>query len=35
MIAYLLLRLAAHESRSRMPTIRFADVVTACLFVRK
>ena len=35
MIAYLLLRLAARESRSRMPAIRFADLVAAALFVRK
>lgn len=35
MIAYLLLRLAARASRSRMPAIRFADLVAACLLVRK
>lgn len=35
MIAYLLLRLAARESRSRMPAIRFADLVASALFVRK
>lgn len=35
MIAYLLLRLAARESWSKMPAIRFADLVATCLFVRK
>jgi len=35
MIAYLLLRLAARESRSKMPAIRFADLAAAALFVRK
>ena len=35
MIAYLLLRLAARESRSRMPAIRFANLVASALFVRK
>ena len=35
MIAYLLLRLAARESRLALPAIRFAQLVTGCLFVRK
>ena len=35
MIAYLLLRIAARQSRRAMPAIRFAELVTACLFVRK
>jgi putative transposase len=35
MIAYLLLRLAARESRLTMPAIRFAQLVRECLFVRK
>jgi putative transposase len=35
MIAYLLLRIAARESRLIMPAIRFAGLVTASLFVRK
>jgi hypothetical protein len=35
MIAYLLLRLAAGQSRSSMPAIRFADLAAAALFVRK
>ena len=35
MIAYLLLRIAARESRASMPAIRFADLVAAALFVRK
>ena len=35
MIAYLLLRIAAHHSRLAMPAIRFADLVSACLFARK
>jgi putative transposase len=35
MIAYLLLRIAARESRLTMPAIRFAELVANCLFVRK
>jgi IS4 transposase len=35
MIAYLLLRIAARESRLIMPAIRFAGLVAALLFVRK
>jgi putative transposase len=35
MIAYLLLRIAARESRLKMPAIRFAELVASCLFVRK
>jgi putative transposase len=35
MIAYLLLRIAARESRVLMPAIRFAGLVAASLFVRK
>ena len=35
MIAYLLLRIAARQSRLTMPAIRFAELVANCLFVRK
>ncbi len=35
MIAYLLLRIAARESRIIMPAIRFAGLIAASLFVRK
>lgn len=35
MIAYLLLRIAARESRLTMTAIRFAELVANCLFVRK
>jgi len=35
MIAYLLLRIAARHSRIALPAIRFADLITSCLFVRK
>ena len=35
MIAYLLLRIAARHSRVTVPAIRFADLVSACLFARK
>ncbi len=35
MIAYLLLRIAARESRLLMPAIRFADLVASSLFARK
>ena len=35
MIAYLLLRIAARQSRVIVPAIRFADLVSACLFARK
>jgi putative transposase len=35
MIAYLLLRIAARESRLTMPPIRFAELTRACIFTRK
>ena len=35
MIAFLLLRIAARESRRNLPPIRFADLVRSCLFTRK
>ena len=35
MIAYLLLRLAARDSRLAIPAIRFAELISACLFIRK
>jgi len=35
MIAYLLLRIAARQSRIAMPAIRFADLIASCLFTRK
>jgi len=35
MIAYLLLRIAARESRLTIPAIRFAELIAGCLFVRK
>jgi IS4 transposase len=35
MIAYLLLRIAARQSRLTMPAIRFAELVANCLFIRK
>ena len=35
MIAYLLLRIAARESRMNIPDIRFAELVAANLFIRK
>jgi putative transposase len=35
MIAYLLLRIAARESRLAAPAIRFAELVARCLFTRK
>jgi putative transposase len=35
MIAYLLLRIAARQSRLAMPAIRFADLIAGCLFTRK
>jgi putative transposase len=35
MIAYLLLRIAARQSRTAIPAIRFADLITGCLFARK
>jgi putative transposase len=35
MIAYLLLRIAARQSRLAMPALRFAELVANCLFVRK
>lgn len=35
MIAYLLLRIAARQSRRAMPAIRFAELVASSLFVRK
>jgi putative transposase len=35
MIAYLLLRIAARQSRLAMPAIRFANLIAGCLFTRK
>ena len=35
MIAFLLLRIAARHSRSKLPPIRFAGLVARCLFTRK
>lgn len=35
MIAYLLLRIAARQSRLALPAIRFANLVAGCLFTRK
>jgi hypothetical protein len=35
MIAYLLLRIAARDSRLTIPAIRFAELVKACIFSRK
>jgi putative transposase len=35
MIAYLLLRIAARQSRLAIPALRFAELVACCLFVRK
>lgn len=35
MIAYLLLRIAARQSRIAMPAIRFANLIAGCLFTRK
>jgi IS4 transposase len=35
MIAYLLLRIAARQSRLTIPAIRFAELISVCLFVRK
>jgi putative transposase len=35
MIAFLLLRIAARQSRSKLPPIRFAGLVARCLFTRK
>src|SRR5260370_5616448 len=35
MIAYLLLRIAARQSRRAMPAIPFANLVAGCLFARK
>jgi IS4 transposase len=35
MIAYLLLRIAARESRLAIPALRFAELAGQCLFVRK
>ncbi len=35
MIAYLLLRIAARDSRRTIPAIRFAELVKACIFSRK
>jgi putative transposase len=35
MIAYLLLRIAARQSRLAMPAIRFGDLIAGCLFTRK
>jgi putative transposase len=35
MIAYLLLRIAARQSRLAMPALRFAELISGCLFARK
>ena len=35
MIAYLLLRIAAHDTRSRLLALRFADLVRTRLFERR
>ena len=35
MIAYLLLRIAARQNRLAIPAIRFAELITGCLFTRK
>jgi putative transposase len=35
MIAYLLLRIAARQSRLAMPAIRFAELIAGCIFTRK
>jgi putative transposase len=35
MIAFLLLRIAAQASRSKLPPIRFAGLVRSCIFARK
>jgi IS4 transposase len=35
MIAFLLLRIAARHSRLAIPAIRFAELITGCLFTRK
>ena len=35
MIAYLLLRIAARQSRIALPALRFIELVSSCLFVRK
>ena len=35
MIAYLLLRIAARQSRIALPAIRFANLIASCLFARK
>jgi IS4 transposase len=35
MITFLLLRIAARQTRHSLPPIRFVDLVRACLFVRK
>lgn len=35
MIAYLLLRIAARDSRLTIPAIRFAELIKACIFSRK
>lgn len=35
MVAYLLLRIAARQSRLLIPAVRFAELVAGCLFVRK
>lgn len=35
MIAYLLLRIAARQSRLAIPALRFAELVSYCLFTRK
>ena len=35
MIAYVLLRIAAHAHRVRLPILRFTDLVGLCLFDRR
>jgi putative transposase len=35
MIAYLLLRIAARQSRVTLPALRFLELVSSCLFIRK
>ena len=35
MIAYLLLRIAARQSRIAVPALRFVELVSSCLFIRK
>jgi len=35
MIAYLLLRIAARQNRIALPALRFVELVSSCLFIRK